>query len=797
MRRRISSLISTISVILMVLSAISVAFQIIPISRVYAAAPSNSVSMSPMTLTLSTLPETDTYWVNVTSNGAASDFINVTDIQLPTGWTYAGGASANYGFLVSVSGSGWVNFTTVATTFYGGAISNFSIPVTISTIPPTTDTWHVYCYQGVTQSASPAAITVTANLQFHSTMTPPYVMNGTSYIYTLTVTNDACPTGIININITFPAGTWTFNVLLQSTPATWTVQYDLINTFMLSGPNLYIGQSASITVNMTVPVGAATGEYYWTTKAWNAGAQFLGTYSMKAVVFASKPSISFIAPAVPYYSVGSGNYVWINVSVSDLPSIETYGVVVTSNDSRFQLFTTQPYTETTPTLFVYYFVNTSAIPDGPLVITVTAVDPAGNVGSQIVSTTIDNTMPQLLWIDIVDQTGYSLHQDNSGTYWMKAGTTAVSVGAAFYNIQPVTGNIYFNTTSYVWTGNSTYYYYYYYYTYYPDRTLGHGYDVTGANLLTVNITLTDGSSPSANRYTNTWTIKRDTILPSAPTIGTAKLICGGIIVPGLTATDNVGIDHFIVFFNGSSNWIYPDDLNSSTLDWSYPFALVNNITVMELFNYYDAGDVANITIAATDYGSNMGPAVSLYVTVPAGEWYPLEMYPKWNLISLPLLPNSTVTTDVFSLLLLKGSSGVNFAYSFDNVAKTWTLNPASMTDGNAYWVNMKAYDVLIVQGFPIWAPPGSPPPIVQYGLKQGWNMAGFTETDSWYAPYYVASLQSTLVLQSYFRFAYSWDAQDQNWFIVDLTGSFGTYYIYPGQGFWIYTYSDQTLIPPI
>jgi hypothetical protein len=805
MHRKISSLIAAITIVLLTVTITSSVLQIYPAkgngNPITITSITNAVSMSPMTLTLSTLPETDTYWVNVTSGGGSTEYINNVCIQLPsTGWAYAGGAlESGLGFgAPSASGSGWVNFTTGSVAFYNFAIANFSIPVTISTIP-TVGTWHVYCYQGPTPSASnPITVTVTTNLQFHSTMTPNYVANGTSYIYTLTVTNDAVSTGIILINITFPAGTWIFNVLVQSTPGTWTVHYDNINTFYLSGPNLYAGQSASITVNMTTPAGAITGEYYWAVKAWNAGAQFLGTYSMKSVVDASRPSVSFVAPVVPYYSVGSGNFVWINASVSDTPSIETYGITVTSNDTRFQPYAVQPRTETSPTLYVYYFTNISAIPDGPLAVQITAVDPAGNVGSSTVTTTIDNTMPQLLWIDIVDQYGYTLHQDTAGTYWMKNDTTAVSVGASFYNLQSVTGNIYFNSTPYSWSGNTTYpSYYYYYYTYYPDRTLGHGYDVTGANLLTVNITLTDGSSPNANRYTNTWTIKRDTILPSATTYGTTKLICGGIIIPNLSATDNVGIDHFAVYFNGSAWWIYPDDLNSSTLDWPGPFALINNITVLELFDFYDAGDMANITIAATDYGGNMGPAVSIFVTVPAGQWYPLEMYPKWNLISLPLLPNSTATSDIFSLLLSKGAAGVNFAYGFDNVGKTWTLNPTTMTDGKGYWVNMKAYDVLIVQGFPVYAPPGSPPPIMQYDLKTGWNLAGFTETDDWYAPDYVASLQSTLVLQSYFIYAYVWSAYDQNWYTVDLTGNNYPYYFYPGQGFYIYMYNDQTLIPPI
>jgi hypothetical protein len=793
MQRKISSLIAAITIVLLTVTATSSALQIYPAkgngNPITITAITNSVSMSPMTLTLSTLPNVTTYWVNVTSGGSSTEYINNVCIKLPAGWANAPGAAASgYGFGVTVATGGWANFTTGLTTFYGVVIANFSIPVTISTIP-TVGTWQVYCYQGLTPSvANPITITVTVNLQFSSTMTPNYVMNGTSYIYTLTTTNDACNTGIKLVNITFPAGQWTFNVLIDYYPRTWTVSYDGVSTFTLTGPNILIGEYVWIKVNMTVPMNAATGEYYWTSSAVNAQDQYLGAYSIKAVVDASKPTVSYVAPTVPYYSVGSGNYMWINATITDTPSIETYGISVTINDTRFQPYAAQPRTETSPTVYTYYYVNTTAIPDGPLTVLITAVDPAGNTGTGTRQTIVDNTIPALINIYLTDQSGTYLHVDNSGTYWMTATTTHVAVWADFYNPSGFTGQIYFNTTSSTFTNN----------VWLPGYGVL-GFLVTGSNLVVLNITLTDGSLPNANRYTNTWNIKRDIVPPSAPSYTKTTTICGGFIIYGLTATDNVGINTYDVYLNGSLWYLYPSDLNSSTLDWSNPFATIANITVLNLQWWgYMPGDVANITINAVDYGSNMGPSITFLVVVQAGQWYPMELLPKWNLISLPLIPSSTVTADIFSLLLTKGAAGVNFAYGFDNVAKTWTLNPASISDGNGYWINMKVYDVLIVQGYPISAPPGSPPPIVQYSLTTGWNLAGFTEPVDYgyYAPIYVASLQYTSVLQSYFRYAYVWDPYDQNWFTVDLLGVYGNTDFYAGQGFYIYMYNSQTLIPP-
>ena len=795
MHRKISSLIAAITIVLLTVTATFTALQMYP-KQAYALNITNSVSMSPMTLTLSTLPETFTYWVNVTSTG--TDYINNVDIELPTGWTYAGGAvGQGYSFATTATvGSAWVNFTGASpNAFDSGAIANFSIPVTISTVPPTTGTWTVYCYQGSTPSASnPVTVTVTVNLEFHATMSPSYVRNGTSYIYTVTVTNDLVPTSIVLINITFPAGTWIFNALVTSSPATWTVHYDNINTFYLIGGNLYTGDSASITVNMTTPFSATTGIYPWNVLAWASNSSFLGTYSIEAIVSSLPPVITFTAPDEPYYSNGPGGYIWINATIDSSPDMALYfsQYSVAINDTRFVPYAAQPYTEYNSTEYYYYFVNNTAIPDGPLSVEITATDPALNVGTNSVSTFVDNTKPRQIELYVYgydSATGtYLLYQDSSGNYWMTALTSTVFVYAEFSNPSGYTGKVYFNSTSYPYANDTDI----------PGGGVG-GYSVVGSNLVVLNITLTDTASPNANIYSVAWNIERETTKPSAPSYTTTTTICGGFIIRGLTATDIVGVYGYYISLNGSTpELLYPSDLNSGTLDY-YPTDYcdtIQNITIIDLFNYYSAGDVANITINAVNYGSNVGPPLTFLVTVPAGQWYPIEMQPKWNLISFPLIPNSTATSDIYSLLLLHGASGVNFAYSFDNTAKTWTLNPTSMSDGNGYWIDMNAYDVLIVQGYPISTPPGSPPPIAEYSLTTGWNIAGFTETDSVYAPTYVASLQYTYVLQTYFRFAYVWDATSQEWYTVDLLGSLWPYDFYSGQGFYIYMYNSQTLIPP-
>jgi hypothetical protein len=786
---------SAITAVLIVLLATAV-FQALPIfsPKVSAAGTiTDTVKISPMTTTLVGMPVTLNYWVNVTSTG--STYINSVCIEFPTGWTYSGGVvtivAGELWTTTLVAGSSWLNFTTASMLFLSGAaIANFSIPAKISIVPPTGGTWTVYCYQsGTGSSSNPVTIPVTASLEFHATISPFYVKGGTSQKYVVTVTNDLSPVGITAINVTFPAAHWTFNSLIAYSPNTWTPTFNAPNLFVCTGPPILEGGSLTLQVNMTVP--AITGLEKWNASARDSSKTFLGVYTITAVIDSTVPTITPKAPTVSYYSVGSGRYVWINFTVQDTPNMAAYltGYTIALNDSRFLL--SQAPVEVDSTHYNYYYVNSTVIHDGPLAVKVTAEDPATNTGTITISTIVDNTKPRLLYIYVMDQNSVYLYQDKSGTFWMESVTTKIWVWAAFYNPSGFIGKIYFNTTSFTFNALTND-------TWIPSA----GYSVGTSNLVIMNITLTDGSLPIANVYTHAWNIKREITKPSAPSFTKISYIDGGAIIYNLTATDEVGILYYEVFYNESLvGYIYPTWLNSSTLLQEYYFAMVKNITVFDLFDRYSAGNIANVTIQAVNYGTNMGPGLTLngtsMIKVARGMWYPIEMYPKWNLLSLPLIPANTATSNIYSLMLLHGAAGVKFTYAFNNVTQQYVI-PTTMVDGKGYWIYMNAYDVLIVQGYPIEQPPGSPPVPVQYSLTTGWNLAGYTETYEMEGLYYVASLTLTATTASYFRFVYVWDAQYQYWYVVDLyANSPFDYYLEPGQGFFIYMYSSQTLIPPL
>lgn len=96
-------------------------------------------------------------------------------------------------------------------------------------------------------------------------------------------------------------------------------------------------------------------------------------------------------------------------------------------------------------------------------------------------------------------------------------------------------------------------------------------------------------------------------------------------------------------------------------------------------------------------------------------------------------------------------------------------------------------------------PPGSPPPIVQYTLTTGWNLAGFTETLKMNASVYLSSLphpSPMLPAPSYWEYIYAWDATNQRWTLIDTAANMG--WLVPDQTFWILMYSGPySLRPPV
>jgi len=107
-----------------------------------------------------------------------------------------------------------------------------------------------------------------------------------------------------------------------------------------------------------------------------------------------------------------------------------------------------------------------------------------------------------------------------------------------------------------------------------------------------------------------------------------------------------------------------------------------------------------------------------------------------------------------------------------------------MTDGYGYWLYMLDYDVMIVEGIQTLPAPALPQ---TYEFTEGWVLAGYKQLDTYEVTAYCNSFED----HSYFDIFYTWDASLE-------TPAWGTpTSLNPGQGFWIYMYSDQNLIAPL
>jgi hypothetical protein len=563
------------------------------------------------------------------------------------------------------------------------------------------------------------------------------------------------------VNITYPTtGGWSYKDLVAM-PDYWVIDsHDTANGIIVlegtGGHFIAPGQSATFSFNMTLGSSAFTRT--WSVTCINTAVQN-ATATLTVDVDDTAPIVSISSPSAAAARV-SGT-VWINATITEAHLKEW---VIKINGTQIT---------TGATANINYLWNTLTYTDGLYIINITATDVVSNIGNGSVIVTVDNTAPQLLQIKVYAGTGEYAPIGN--TIWIP-NATSIQVKAAFNDTckaDQLSGYMYFNVTPVSFSNDTSL----------PTPP----YDISGVTSLPVTINITDDQG---NRYVNTWYVKKDFNPPKAPTYARYQLICGGIVIWGINATDaeSLVVGYNVYINESTAKYITTDQLAST--EW-HPIPGTNlysfsGVLVLDL----TGAQWANITIAAVDGAENENATTVYAGEIPKGTWYPVVLYPKWNLVSLPLIPNSTSTANIYSLILKHGSAAVQVSYGFDNQAKTWIMNPPEITDGNGYWLYITDYDVLIVQGTPHEEYWGRQP--VYYVLYKSWNLAGYTETIDRGADWYVSSLQEG----TYFRYLFVWDAQNQRWKMVDTNvTSPGT--LSPGQGFWILLYEDQTLVPPV
>jgi hypothetical protein len=250
------------------------------------------------------------------------------------------------------------------------------------------------------------------------------------------------------------------------------------------------------------------------------------------------------------------------------------------------------------------------------------------------------------------------------------------------------------------------------------------------------------------------------------------------------------------------NWYGDDPDEGDTLTYDVYFDTVNASTLVssnQSSTTFEPGELENDcayywkVITTDSHGTSVESPVWEFKTEPAEPTppssYDINLSAGWNLISLPLIPESTDINDIISSdNLASGDVGnIDIVYSYDTASGSWgywkgqsagTLQ--SMEDGNGYWIYTRTADVLTVYGLEA-ATAG-------YTLQANWNMLGFTSIEEQDYDTYLASVRDA------YSILYGWDATTGSWFCPTLDQHGGK--LEPGYGYWVYMSAPGTVMLP-
>jgi hypothetical protein len=173
----------------------------------------------------------------------------------------------------------------------------------------------------------------------------------------------------------------------------------------------------------------------------------------------------------------------------------------------------------------------------------------------------------------------------------------------------------------------------------------------------------------------------------------------------------------------------------------------------------------------------------------AHETWDIELDEGWNLISLPLMPDSTNPADVLDPANVDpdlGEEDIVWGYDpstgWDDWVPTLGGPLAEIRDGWGYWVDISEATgaaILTVNGEELPTGNAVPP---SYDVVVGWNLIGFKSTAQRTAGEYLAGIEGKYTI------IYGYD--DGAYFIVQSTDLMD-----PTLGYWIAVTVDGTIYP--
>ncbi len=166
----------------------------------------------------------------------------------------------------------------------------------------------------------------------------------------------------------------------------------------------------------------------------------------------------------------------------------------------------------------------------------------------------------------------------------------------------------------------------------------------------------------------------------------------------------------------------------------------------------------------------------------------IQLSEGWNLISLPLIPNSTNIEDILAGLSEEGS--VDSVQYYDNESGEWLSYVVSdgigdlltMEDGKGYWVYAKQPTSLTINGSETNAAPYNPVNIYKAG--KGWNLIGLKSVNDMAVENYISQIGDNDLI---------WEYSNGQYELIYSSTEDKSNIMKTGFGYWLYVNNESGL----
>ena len=231
------------------------------------------------------------------------------------------------------------------------------------------------------------------------------------------------------------------------------------------------------------------------------------------------------------------------------------------------------------------------------------------------------------------------------------------------------------------------------------------------------------------------------------------------------------------------------DVTLDGVDVTDSIARLNSTDFDLALSFLEEGE-HTLAFTLTDTAGNSRSEEVDFEVLPRGA-YEVDLRPGWNLVSFPGDPVDTAIDSVLpadhpAIEVLKYEAGLWIA-SVREAGQPWEGELTDIDGQSAYWINTtstKPLEAVLIQ--PGVGSASRPPAIA---LIEGWNLIPVTDLDQEKEGTAQGDYFSSLSDDD-FVVAYSYDSRERKWKRLTKTNDPEN-----GQGIWVYSRSNVTLVP--